>query len=58
MPVTPAFARFDKARVRAPVETIQALLSVAGFGEVELFGWWDATPHSAANPEIIAIAQA
>ena len=44
MPVTPAFARFDKARVRAPVETIQALLSVAGFGEVELFGWWDATP--------------
>ena len=44
MPVTPALARFDKARDRAPVETIQALLSVAGFGEVELFGWWDVTP--------------
>ncbi len=49
----------SESRLRfAPVETIQRLLSAAGFGEVELLGWWDGTPYSATSPEIIAIARA
>lgn len=49
----------SESRLRfAPVETIQGLLSAAGFGQVELLGWWDGTPCSATSPEIIAIAQA
>ena len=49
----------SESRLRfAPVETIRGLLSAAGFGEVELLGWWDGTPYSAISPEIIAIALA
>lgn len=49
----------SESRLRfAPVETIRGLLSAAGFGEVELLGWWDGTPYSEASPEIIAIARA
>lgn len=49
----------SESRLRfAPVETIQALLSAAGFGEVELLGWWDGTSYSETSPEIIAIAHA
>ncbi len=49
----------SESRLRfAPVETIQRLLSAAGFGEVELLGWWDGTPYSATSPEIIVIARA
>ena len=49
----------SESRLRfAPVETIRGLLSAAGFGEVELLGWWDGTVYSATSPEIIAIARA
>lgn len=49
----------SESRLRfAPVETIRRLLSAAGFGEVELLGWWDCTVYSATSPEIIAIARA
>ena len=49
----------SESRLRfAPVETIRGLLSAAGFGEVELLGWWDGTPYSEDSPEIIAIARA
>jgi ubiquinone/menaquinone biosynthesis C-methylase UbiE len=49
----------SESRLRfAPVETIRGLLSAAGFGEVELLGWWDGTRYSEGSPEIIAIAQA
>ena len=41
----------------APVETIQGLLSAAGFVSGELLGWWDRTPYSETSPEIIAIAR-
>jgi SAM-dependent methyltransferase len=49
----------SESRLRfAPVETIQGMLSAAGFGEVELLGWWDGTPYSETSSEIIAIARA
>jgi ubiquinone/menaquinone biosynthesis C-methylase UbiE len=49
----------SESRLRfAPLDTIQRLLSAAGFGEVELLGWWDGTPYSETSPEIIAIARA
>ncbi|NBB50473.1 methyltransferase domain-containing protein [Rhizobium sp. CRIBSB] len=49
----------SESRLRfAPVETIQTLLSAAGFGEVELLGWWDGAPYSETSPEIIAMARA
>lgn len=49
----------SESRLRfAPVETIRGLLSAAGFGEVELLGWWDGTPYSEDSLEIIAIARA
>jgi ubiquinone/menaquinone biosynthesis C-methylase UbiE len=49
----------SESRLRfAPLDTIQRLLSAAGFGEVKLLGWWDGTPYSETSPEIIAIARA
>jgi ubiquinone/menaquinone biosynthesis C-methylase UbiE len=49
----------SESRLRfAPVETIQLLLSTAGFAKVELLGWWDRAPYSATSHEIIAIAHA
>ncbi len=49
----------SESRLRfAKAETIQSLLSAAGFGEVELLGWWDGAPFTETSLEIIAIARA
>ena len=49
----------SESRLRfAGAGTIQRLLTAAGFGEIELLGWWDRRPYSETGPEIIAIATA
>ncbi|MDZ7872497.1 MAG: class I SAM-dependent methyltransferase [Rhizobium sp.] len=49
----------SESRLRfATVETIQGLLTAAGFSVVELLGWWDYTPYADTSLEIIAIARA